>query len=144
MFTILQREGSGEKHHLGFLWNELTQTHKQTPAERVRKQLGQGSAPAETRACYFKISVLRKTILCQDNVYSLHENQIRKQAETMESAARPHIPSSLFAATLHVIMPLSAQGMSEHQCLFSPSLIPNDSFTVLQPKPFWTRIVMHL
>lgn len=62
----------------------------------------------------------------------------------MKSFAWPHIPSSLFADTLNVFVPLSAQGMSEHQCLFSPSLIPNDTFTALQPKPFWTRIAMHL
>lgn len=125
-------------------WGELTQTHKQIPAERVRKQLGQGRAPAETRSRYFKISVLRNTVLCQDNVHCPHGNQIRKQARSIESFARPHTPSSLLTATLHVIVFLSAQGMSEHQCLFRPSLISNDSFTALKPKPFWTRIVMHL
>lgn len=45
VFTILEREGSGEKQHLGLLWDELTKTHKWIPAGRVRKQLSQGSAP---------------------------------------------------------------------------------------------------
>lgn len=62
----------------------------------------------------------------------------------MELFSRPHIPSSLLAATLHVLVSLSAQDMSEHQCLFSPFLIPSDGFTALQPKLFWIRIVMHL
>lgn len=39
MFIILVREGSGEKQHLGLLWDELIQVHKQIPTGRVRKQL---------------------------------------------------------------------------------------------------------
>lgn len=42
-----EREGSGKKQRSGLLWDELTQTHKLIPAGRVRKQLGQGSAPED-------------------------------------------------------------------------------------------------
>lgn len=76
--TILVREGSQVKQHLGLLLDELTQDCKQIPSGRARQHLGWGSAPAETRSRCFKISVLRDTVLCQANVHSPCEKQMRK------------------------------------------------------------------
>lgn len=48
----------------------------------------------------------------------------------MESCDRLHIPSSLLAVTTHVIVPVSAQGTSEHQGLINPSLSPSDTLNL--------------
>lgn len=47
----------------------------------------------------------------------------------MQSSARLHILSSLFAVT-HLIVPVSAQGTSEHQGLINPSLSPSDTLNL--------------
>lgn len=76
---ILVRECSWVKQHLGLLLDELIQDCKQIPSGRVRQHLGWGSAPAETRSCCFMISVLGDTVLCQANVHSPCEKQMRKR-----------------------------------------------------------------